>query len=456
MNSSLYNDGVGFDGLRKVVDEICRSALQAVNPERSVSQLLSREDEVLKVGEYSYSLRDRNVFLTGTGKAGVPMARAVEGILLDKLCSGLIVVKYDHGGDLKKTAVLEAGHPEPDEQGEKSAQRLVTFLKDNVTESDLLFVLISGGGSALLPAPVSAISFEEKRQTSASLLRCGATIQEFNTIRKHISKVKGGRLLDYVQGAEVVSLLLSDVVGDDVASIASGPTAPDPTTFEQCLEIIQKYAIESEIPKAVLRYLQAGSGDDITVCETPKPGDRRFAKVRNIVAGSNIQALQAAAEKAHSLGFSPLILSSSITGNTADAAESHVAIAREVLSTGNPISPPCCIISGGETTVRVKGTGKGGRNQEFVLWCAHHITDWDHPAIFVSIGSDGNDGPTDAAGAIASPETVRRAEKKGLSIKDYLERNDSYHFFQKLDDLIITGPTQTNVMDLRFMLIGGS
>ena len=445
---------MGFMKLRSLLEEIHRSALEAVDPERAVARLLKRENEQLKVADRVYSLAARKVFLVGAGKAGVPMARAVEAILGDKLERGLIVVKYSHGGKLQKTTVLEAGHPEPDEEGAKSAHRLLVFLQENLTQSDLLFAVISGGGSALLPAPVPEISFEEKRKTTALLLNSGATIQEMNAIRKHLSSAKGGRLLDYTQGAEVVALLLSDVVGDDLASIASGPTAADPTTFEQCIEIIDKYAIEDELPEPVLNYLRAGSTGSEFAKETPKPGDPRFARVQNVIAGSNILALQAAAEKAREHGFAPLILSSSITGNTADAAQLHVAIAREVLNSGNPVQPPCCIISGGETTLCVTGTGKGGRNQEFVLWCAREIADWDHSEVlFASLGSDGNDGPTEAAGAVASPHTARRAKSKGLSIQDYLERNDSYHFFKQLDDLIITGPTQTNVMDLRFVLI---
>jgi glycerate 2-kinase len=308
------------------------------------------------------------------------MARAVETVLEERLDSGLIVVQYEYGGTLEKTIVLEAGHPEPDQQGLKSVQRLLDFLQEKVSQSDLLLMVISGGGSALLPAPVCEISFEDKKKTTALLLKSGATIQEINTIRKHLSRIKGGRLLDHTQGAEVVTLLLSDVVGDDLGSIASGPTSPDPTTFVQCLEILEKYGIAQQIPEPVMGYLKprAASGD--LAEETPKPGDPRFEKVQNVIVGSNILALKAAAIEAETLGFSPLILSSSITGNTADAASLHVAIAREILSSGLPIEPPCCLISGGETTVRVTGDGKGGRNQEFVLHCAREIQDWDYPA----------------------------------------------------------------------------
>lgn len=419
-------------------------------------RFLNRKNNQLQVGDKTFSLKQRGVFLIGTGKAGLPMARAVESVLGDQLQAGMVVVKYGHGGTLERTVVLEGNHPEPDQRGYESAKRVLEFLQENVQEDDLLLVVISGGGSALLPAPVEDITFEEKQATSALLLRSEATIQEINTIRKHLSRVKGGRLLNYTRGAELISLLLSDVVGDDLASIASGPTNPDPTTFSQCLEILRRHGLEEKIPESVWRYLESGAGDASGSEETPKPGDPRFKRVHNVIVGCNMQALEAAAEKARQLGFSPHIISDSITGNTADVALSHVALARQTVETGEPVRPPCCIISGGETTVRLTGTGKGGRNQEFALWCAREIADWnDTPVLFASVGSDGTDGPTDAAGALASPQTARRAEQMGLSIQEYLDRNDSYHFFAKLGDLIITGPTLTNVMDLRFVLIGG-
>jgi hydroxypyruvate reductase len=440
--------------LRSVLEQVQRSALEAVEPEGAVLRFLSQKDGQLQVAERIYSVGRRRVFLIGAGKAGLPMARAVEGVLGDELEAGRVVVKYGHGGTLQKTAVLEGNHPDPDQGGYESTQRVLAFLQKNLHKNDLLLVVISGGGSALLPAPVSAITFEEKQAASALLLQSEATIQEINTIRKHLSRVKGGQLLNYTQGAEVISLLLSDVVGDDLASIASGPTNPDPTTFSQCVEIIRRYGLEKKMPGSVLKHLQSGVAGSPGSEETPKPGDPRFERVHNVIVGCNMQALEAAAEKARQLGFSPLILSSSITGNTADVALSHVAIARQALETGDPIQPPCCIISGGETTVRLTGTGKGGRNQEFALWCAREIADWDHSQVlFASVGSDGTDGLTDAAGALASPETARRAQEKNLSIQDYLDRNDSYHFFAELGDLIMTGPTLTNVMDLRFVLI---
>ncbi len=440
--------------LRQALDEIQKSALAAVDPQQAVLNLLDRENDHLSIDGHHYPLSGRRVILAGVGKAAVPMARAVEAVLGDQLAEGMVIVKYGHMATLEKTNVLEGAHPEPDRAGCKAAQDLLAFLEFNLRPDDLLVVVISGGGSALLPVPVEEITFEEKRQTTSLLLQSEATIQEINTIRKHLSQVKGGRLLDYTQGAQVLVLLLSDVVGDDLASIASGPTSPDPTTFQQCAHIIRRHGIEETLPESVSRYLSAGA-ERQGPAETPKPGDPRFDRVHNVIVGCNIQALQAGAEKARELGFTPLILSDSITGNTTEAALMHVALARQVLQTGDPLPPPCCLISGGETTVRLTGNGKGGRNQEFALWCAREIAEWNHSnLLFASLGSDGTDGPTDAAGAVASPETARQAASKGLSIQDYLDRNDSYHFFHQVGGLIQTGPTLTNVMDLRFVLIG--
>ena len=442
---------------QRVLELVYRAALAAVDPGQTVRDSLFLDDEVLRVGDRTYPLKGfRRIFLAGAGKAAVPMARAVEQILGDRLSDGLVVVKYGHGGVLDRTRVLEAGHPEPDENGVAAASRILEFLDRNLTSQDLLLVLISGGGSALTPCPVPGITLSDKQAATSVLLNSGATIHEINAIRKHLSRFKGGRLLRHTHGAQVVSLLLSDVVGDDLSSIASGPTVPDPTRFEDCLGILRQYGIRTAVSDPVLRYLQDGAaGGADAPRETPKEHDPAFVKVQNRVVGSNILALKAAAAESRRLGFAPLILSSSIYGNTEDVAKVHMGIAREVLQSGLPVAPPCCIISGGETTVRVTGSGKGGRNQEFALWCAREMESWgDEPVLIASIGSDGNDGPTDAAGAWATPETARRCRSLGLDPDSYLADNDSYHFFEKLGDLIITGPTQTNVMDLRFILVG--
>ncbi|MFQ5740155.1 MAG: glycerate kinase [Acidobacteriota bacterium] len=449
------------DRLRSALEKIYRAALRAVDPAAAVRRSLRRQDEWLQAGKHSYNLKEfRRVFLVGGGKAGAAMAGAVELILGDRLQAGLVVVKKGSRAParaLKRTQLLEAGHPEPNEAGWRASRQMFDFLGENLSRHDLLLVVLSGGGSALLCAPVPEVSFQDKKKTTSVLLRSGATIQEMNAIRKHLSKIKGGRLLRHTQGARVITLMLSDVVGDDPASIASGPTAPDPTTFEDCLEIIRRYGLRNQLPAAVLKHLEKGARaapNQASARETLKTGDARFEKVQNILVASNILALKAAARQADRLGFKPLILSSSFYGNTADLARFQVSIAREVLDTGNPIRPPCCLISGGETTIRVNGDGKGGRNQEFALWCVRETADWgEAPVLFAAIGSDGEDGPTDAAGALATPESSRRAADMNLSVEDHLERNDSYPFFKALGDLIVTGPTGTNVMDIQLVLI---
>lgn len=426
---------------------IYRAALAAVDPESAVRRSL-RESQDLLAG---YA----NVWLVGFGKAAAPMARAVEQSV-EQLKGGVVIVKDGHTLELAKTRIFEASHPEPDERGVRATADMVAFLQEAVAPEDLVIVVISGGGSALSPAPVEGISLADKKKTTTQLLGCGATIQEINTLRKHLSRIKGGRLLDYCNGARVVALILSDVVGDDLSSIASGPTVPDPTTFQDCLSIVQNYRLEERIPESVLDYLRAGAKGGInSPAETPKEEDPRFANVENILVGSNIRALQAAAKAARDSGYSPLILSSRITGDTRAAARLHVSLAEEVLASGNPLEPPCCLISGGETTVNVSGDGKGGRNMEFTLWCAYFARHWapSSSVLFASIGTDGTDGPTDAAGAFADPLTCQKAEARGLSAQQSLERNDSYHFFKQMGNLIVTGPTLTNVMDLHIVLI---
>lgn len=446
--------------LKETLDSIARSALSAVDPFRAVGRFVRMEGRSLCVDGREYPIdRFRRIFLIGAGKAGVPMAKAVEDILGDRLEKGLVVVR--RGGDLsglEKTEVLESSHPVPDEAGVRASEKLISFLDSRIRTEDLLLVLISGGGSALLPAPVPQISLQEKQQTTRALLLSGASIHDMNTIRKHLSRLKGGRFLEHTRGCLVHSLILSDVVGDDLATIASGPTAPDPTTFDDCLEILSNYGIRDEVPPRVLEYLGSGASGGIfqgqKVGETLKPGDERFDRVTNTIIASNVHALQAAAAKAEETGYRPLILSSSLTGSAAAVADFLLAIAREIVKTGNPAPPPCCIISGGETTVKVTGSGTGGRNQELVLHFLHRMSNWgERGLLFASIGSDGIDGPTDAAGAWVCPADARRAREKGLSIPDFLADNDSYHFFQKLGNLIITGETRTNVMDFQILLV---
>jgi hydroxypyruvate reductase len=298
---------------------------------------------------------------------------------------------------------------------------------------------------------VEGITLGEKQALTKALLACGADIREMNALRKHISRFKGGQLARAARPARVVTLVLSDIVGDPLDAIASGPTVPDPTTYADALGILDKYRIRGEIPATIRNRLEAGARGEFP--ETPKPDDVLFARVSNLIVGSNIQALEAARSEARALGLTPMILSSSIEGETREIARMHAALAREVRTSGNPVKPPACLISGGETTVTLRGTGKGGRNQEFVVAAALDIAGLAETVI-LSAGTDGTDGPTDAAGAIADGETCARAHALGLQPRTALDGNDAYPFFEKLGDLILTGPTRTNVMDVRLVLVG--
>jgi hydroxypyruvate reductase len=391
----------------------------------------------------------QKIFLVGTGKASNSMALAVEEIFGDRISKGVITTKYGHLLPLKRTEIIEAGHPIPDQKGYEGAKKIQRLLKES-GQKDLVIFLLSGGGSALLPFPVDGIELKEKQEATQLLLDCGADIKEINTIRKHISRMKGGWLAKWAYPSTVIGFILSDVVGDPLDVIGSGPTVPDPSTFEEATEILKKYDLLNKISLSIQEHLQLGKEGKAE--ETPKPGDAIFEKVYNMIIGSNIIALRAAEKEATSLGFNTLILSSSIVGETREAARFHTAIAKEVISSGNPIPKPACILSGGETTVTIKGNGLGGRNQEFALAGAIEISGIEK-VVLLSGGTDGSDGPTDATGAVADHATVRRAESMGLDPKVHLENNDAYPFFKKLGDLLITGPTHTNVMDVRIILV---
>jgi len=389
------------------------------------------------------------IFVVGSGKASNAMAQAIEEIFGDRLTKGVITTKYGHLLPLKKTKIIEAGHPIPDQKGYEGAKKIQRLLKESGPK-DLVIFLLSGGGSALLPFPPGHINLKEKQEVTQLLLDCGADIKEINTIRKHISMIKGGWLAKWAYPSTVIGFILSDVVGDRLDVIGSGPTVPDPSTFEEAWEILKKYDLLKEISLSIQKHLQ--SGKEGKVEETPKPGEVVFEKVYNSLIGSNILALLEAKKEAESLGLNTVILSSSIEGETREAARFHIAVAKEVISSGNPIPRPACILSGGETTVTIKGNGLGGRNQEFVLAGALEISGIEK-VVILSGGTDGSDGPTDATGALADHTTIQRAITLGLNPKANLENNDAYPFFQKLGDLLITGPTHTNVMDVRILLV---
>jgi len=435
---------------RKALEAIFMAGLKAVDPEEAVRRHVERIGDRLRVGERWYSLEDfRRIIVTGAGKGTAPMAKALEEILGDRLSAGWIIVKYGHGLPLKKIRVMEAGHPMPDQAGLEAASFILDRLRE-CTEEDLVLCAFSGGGSALTPTLLPPLSLSDKQKTTQLLLECGATINELNAIRKHLSAGKGGQFAKLAYPATVVSLFLSDVIGDPLDVIASGPTVPDSSTFADCLKIVERYGLIQSLPEPVLDLLHRGAQGLIE--DTPKAGDLVFAKVQNLVVGSNRAALFAAAAEARALGYQPLILSSFIQGEAREIALALVGIGKEMIATGNPISPPACILAGGETTVTIRGPGKGGRNQELALAAAIALEDWPGIAL-LSAGTDGTDGPTDAAGAFADGETCKEALQKGIKPLAYLLNNDSYNFFEPLGQLLKTGPTRTNVMDLICLLV---
>jgi glycerate 2-kinase len=429
---------------------IFQAGVKAVNPAVALRRYVRRKGNNLAVGDRTYNLDEfKNIFVIGAGKASAAMAQPIEEILGDQLTSGFINVKYGHSRPLSRIQVNEAGHPVPDEAGWRGAEKIIELLR-STGEKDAVIFLISGGGSALLPAPAEGLTLEDKQQLTNLLLQCGATIHEINAVRKHISRVKGGWLARLAHPATLISLILSDVIGDRLDSIASGPTVPDESTFEDCLHILEKYHLAAKVHAAALRHLEKGSRHEID--ETPKPGDPVFGRTQNLIIASSALAVEAAAEKARSLGYNSLVLSTFIAGETREIARMHTALAKEVLRSGQPVRRPACLISGGETTVTIRGSGIGGRNQEFSLAAAIDIDGLDD-VVVLSGGTDGTDGPTDAAGAIADSTTVQRGRALGLEAEAYLRNNDSYRFFQPLGDLLVTGPTFTNVMDIHLILV---
>lgn len=435
---------------RRHARAIFEAGLAAADPAPLVERCLQLNGQILRAGEGLYDLtKHSRLYVVGAGKATGRMALAVEALLGEWVGGGIIIVKRGERISLDKIEVVEAGHPIPDQAGVNATESIIGLLKQ-AQKTDLILCLVSGGASALLSSPIAGLSLQDKQQTTQTLLNCGARIQEVNAIRKHISKVKGGRLAERAYPATVLSLVLSDVIDDSMDNIGSGPTAPDSSTFADCLSILDRYHIGALIPVAVRSFLKKGAAGEIV--DTPKPGDPIFQKVQNLIIGNNRLALVAAKQKAEALGYHTRILSTSLEGETRKVAIDQVALAREVLSGSSPIRLPACIISGGETTVAIRGDGLGGRNQEFALAAAIEIDGLERVVVF-SGGTDGSDGPTDAAGGIVDGTTVQRGRDNGLDARSYLERNDSYPFLKTVGDLLITGPTLTNVMDLRLILI---
>ena len=470
--------------LRKEAEQIFSSAVAAAQPYAAVSSRLSLDNDILTVKrsfgaqrggdaeELLINMRDfERVQIVGFGKATPQMAAACRHIfsnLPNVDIEGHIVTKHDHahGADLgdgengseASISWTEASHPIPCQSGVEGTEKIVELL-EGAGENTLCVVCVSGGGSALLVRPAEGITLGDLQATNKALLNCGATIQETNEFRKHLSIVKGGQLSRIAQPATVISLILSDVIGDPLDVIASGPTVPDLSTFSDCLSLVEKYSLKDHLPSPVLQRLRLGEKKEIP--ETAKPGDSCFEKSHTCLIGNNAMAVDAAEKRARELGFDTLVLSSSVEGEAREVGKLFTSIMREVVMFGRPLpaAPGCCIIAGGETTVTIKGDGKGGRNQEMALAAAKGLSDMNvseegFECAFLAGGTDGTDGPTDAAGGIVDQNTTSRAQAKGLNIDEYLNRNDSYNFFSKLGDgLIKTGPTGTNVADISLMMV---
>ena len=499
--------------LRTVATALQQAALTAVEPAAAVHRHVRREGDVLIVAGHSFDgvypersrgAQDRRydlhayerIFVVGGGKASVPMATAIADILGDRLTAGVVVTKYGQAqigkwriangewrisnlqplisnsqSPFSNLQILEAGHPVPDENSVRGAQA-VADLADKATERDLVLCLLSGGGSALLTLPVPGLTLADLQALTGALLRSGATINELNTVRKHCSRIKGGHLARLAAPATLITLVLSDVVGDPLDVIASGPTVPDPTTVADAQAVLERYGLDSfplSQGEAAPPPLSSQEGTTPTLPpwkggirgrvregifhETPKPGDPAFERVQHVIIGSNRLAALAAVEQACRLGFDALLLSTYVEGEAREVARVAAALAKGVRTHGDPLPPPACLVWGGETTVTVRGTGKGGRNQELALAAALALDGWPG-VLLTALATDGIDGPTDAAGAVATGETAARARALGLDPRAALAANDSYPFFDALGDLVRTGPTGTNVNDLLFVLVG--
>ena len=429
--------------------QIQRAALLAADPAEAVRRHVRRVTDWLLVGDVRYHLPEiERVFVVAIGKASLAMADAATDFFDDQIADRVLVTKSLPTTHCPPSTIL-GGHPVPDENSVLAGQRIAELLSQT-RESDLVVCLISGGGSALVTHPVEGVTLSDLQALTDALLRSGATINELNAVRKHLDRVKGGGIARMAGSARVLSLILSDVVGDPLDVIASGPTSPDTTTFVDAWNVIESRRLAGTLPSTIRKHLLAGVHGPVP--ETPKPGDPLFDRVQNVIVGSNRQAAQAAVKCAEELGLNALLLSTFVEGEAREVARVAAALAKQVVRFDQPVKKPACLVWGGETTVTVRGSGLGGRNQELALSAAIALDGWRH-VLIEALGTDGTDGPTDAAGAIATGDTMSRARALGLVARAHLADNDAYHFFAPLSDLVITGPTGTNVNDLLFALI---
>jgi len=433
--------------LREIAWKIIKSSLEVVNPKLAVKNYLSYDEKErkIKVKDREFEIKG-DIYLLSVGKASFPMTEGALEILVDLVKKGYVVVPYGYEGKLTgNIEILYSSHPIPDKNGERAAKTILNFV-ESLKEDDILVFLLSGGGSALLPLPKEEITLEDKIETTKLLLSCSARIQEINAVRKHLSKIKGGQLAEKCKGT-IITLVVSDVLGNPLDSIASGPTVPDPTTYQDVFTILKKYDLWEKVPERVRELVKKGILGEIP--ETPKfINERHFTEV----ILSNRSCIERAIERARELGFNTLFLTGFLEGEAREVAKVIAGIVKEIKFSQNPISPPCAFLFGGETTVTLKGDGLGGRNQELALSFAIEIQGIDG-VVLVSFATDGRDGPTDSAGAFADGNTVERAEELGMDPVSYLLNNDSYHFFEKINSLIKTGPTHTNVNDMVVVLV---
>jgi len=442
-----------LDNLVKIYWE----AVRAVDPGRLIISCVKKENGKLIIDNHGDDISEdlsgyKEIIVLGIGKAAARMAAAIEQVLGDDIARGLVITKYGHTVKTKKIKVMEAGHPLPDENSVTGA-KLITEMAQKADEKTLVINLISGGGSALFCLPSGALTLADKIKTTKLLLACGADIDEMNCVRKHLSRVKGGGLARIAYPARLINLILSDVISDRIDTIASGITAPDPTTFADTLALLRKYSLEDKLPPAVMEHLLQGTKGLIP--ETPKENDPAFKKTVNIILGNNKLACQAALKQAQILGYDARLLTTALTGETSEAGVMFAQRAKELISGKESAAEKSVFISGGETTVTIKGEGKGGRNQEMALAFAcelNRIQPGARNVYFLSAGTDGSDGPTDAAGAFVTPELMEEMKNIAATAEAHLAQNDSYTFFAKTSCLFKTGPTYTNVCDIQILL----
>ena len=434
--------------MRQHALDIFNTAVAAVQPNNLLNKFIEVNNNSLRLGDQYYNWEEKkNIFVIGAGKASAAMAVEVEKILGNRIKEGIIITKYGHALPLNIIRCIEASHPVPDENGLKATSSIIQLLQQ-VGENDLVISLISGGASALLADVPPNISLRNLQHLFKQLLDSGATISEMNAVRKHLSQIKGGQLSRLALPATLTSFILSDVIGNDLSVIASGPTVGDPSTFNDAIAVLKKYNLNQKVASSIFTYLQNGTKGKIL--ETPKPGDIAFSKTHNYLIGSNGIALKAAAEKATSLGYKTIILTDALSG---EAKEKAAELVTFLFSQKREDNNRTCYLMGGETTVTIKGAGKGGRNQEYALAALQALMQKEQHAndkdwIILSAGTDGTDGPTDAAGAFIDHDVLGNTLLHHLNPTHFLENNDAYHFFKKAGGLVFTGATQTNVMDI--------